>query len=93
MLSLSHLGVGVFVVRAGGQQDAPARVGELAVVDLLLVLDVKRTRQRAFFYIPYLNKTKHKFIIYLKKQQSVIFHAAHPLQVARELEPIRADLG
>lgn len=50
----SYLSVGVFVIRAGGQQDTPAGVGELAVVYLFVVFYVELSDQNGSLNIPQL---------------------------------------
>jgi len=55
-VSLAYLDVQEVVVGAGGQQEAPRRVGELTVVDLLLVLLLKHPEQHGALHVPHLKR-------------------------------------
>ena len=52
----AHLGVHELVVGAGGQQEATLCVGELTVVDLLLVLVLKHPHQSPTLHVPHLGR-------------------------------------
>lgn len=53
----AHLDVGHFVVGAGGQKELLCRVGELTVVNLLLVLLRESSQQLVLFCVPHLKLT------------------------------------
>lgn len=60
--TIAHLGIQDLVVGAGGQQQAwRRRVGELTVVDLLLVLLLKDPEQHGSLHVPHLQEEKHSF--------------------------------
>lgn len=64
----AHLDIGHFVVGAGGQKELPCRVGELTVVNLLLVLLRESPQQLALFCVPHLKLTG-TLILALKKME------------------------
>ena len=56
--TFTHLDVQDGVVGARGQQEAPRRVGEFTVVDLLVVLHLEDPQQPGSLYVPHLRGTR-----------------------------------